>query len=206
MGAKALPLNALHLVQAPQKPLLSLEEARLQCRVDTWGSPPQNPEDDLLMQYVKAATAELDGVDGWLGRALVTQTWRLRLSAFPAGRIRLPLPPLRSVAGIEYDAPDGTVVQLANTAYTVVTESDPGEIRPVDPWPAVASDGEVRITFVAGYGDPGDVPEIIRQYVRMRVGQFYDHRQMVQTGQPATEVPHVLHSLESIRFRGGSCP
>ena len=35
--------------------------------------------DPLIVEYIRAATRELDGPDGLLSRALITQTWRLEL-------------------------------------------------------------------------------------------------------------------------------
>ncbi|HSH41802.1 MAG TPA: hypothetical protein VK973_06725, partial [Arenicellales bacterium] len=59
-------LNSLIRIAEPDEPVLSLEQARAQCRVDAWGSPAVHPDDELLQAYVQAATDELDGVDGWL--------------------------------------------------------------------------------------------------------------------------------------------
>jgi uncharacterized phiE125 gp8 family phage protein len=186
--------------------LISLADARLQCRVDTWGSPPQNPEDGLLQQYVEAATEELDGINGWLNRALVTQTWLLTLNCFPGRPIKMPLPPLQSITSIKYDDADGVEQTMDSADYRVITDTDPGFVQPIDSWPSTKDQlGAVRIVYVAGYGDPEDVPEIIQQYVRMRVGQYYDSRALSQSGVAGGvihEVPHVRHSLESIRMRG----
>lgn len=198
-----LLLNGLKRTGAPADPIITLEDARLQCRVDTWGSPPANPEDPLLLSYIQGATDELDGIDGWLNRALVTQTWQLTLNYFPRRSIRLPLPPLQSVTSIIYDASDGTETTLDASDYRVITDTDPGSVSPVSSWPAVKDQcGAVRITYLAGYGDAEDVPEIIRNYIRARVAHLYNFRELAVMGTSIQAVPFMRDSLESIRMRG----
>jgi uncharacterized phiE125 gp8 family phage protein len=199
-------LNSLVRITPPDEPILSIEQARAQCRVDAWGSPAVHPDDELLESYVQAATDELDGVDGWLNRALVTQTWQLSLDYFPERVIRVPLPPLQSVTQIEYDAPDGTPTVLDTDAYDVVIAADPGFIIPATSlsWPSTLDrEAAVRIRYVAGYGDAEDVPEIIKNYIRQRVGQSYDVRELsVQRVGLIQPTPFMRDNLESIRMRG----
>lgn len=197
----------LHRVTAPAAPVFTLEEARAHLRVDLIDPVAEGPDDSLIEDFIQAATDEIDGRDGWLGRALITQTWRLYLDGFPAGRISLPLPPLQSVDSIKYLDAEGTQVTLSPSAYRVSPFKDPGYVEPVynTAWPSTlpVSDA-VEITFTAGYGASGaSVPGVIRQYLRHRVGQFYEHREAVIAGTIVSEVPHVRSSLESIRYRGG---
>ena len=191
-------------VNAPAAPVLSLEEARLHLRVGALDTPmPPHPEDALIASFVQAAIDDLDGVDGWLGRALVTQTWRLDLDGFPLCAIKLPLPPLQSVSEIRYVAVDGTETVLAPSAYRVVTsDSDPGRIEPAygTNWPAVRRQAAaVSITYVCGFGDPADVPEPIRTYVRLHLGQLYENRELVAAGGAVAEIPYFRNSLENFR-------
>lgn len=191
-------------VGAAPAPALSLEEARLHLRVNAATLPlPPHPDDPLIQAYVQAATNELDGIDGWLGRALVTQQWRLNLDGFPAGAITLPLPPLQSVGEIRYTAPDGAEVVLPPSAYRVLTwDSDPGHVEPAfgAAWPAVRRQtAAVAITYSCGFGDPAKVPELIRNYIRLRLGQFYENRELVAVGVIVTTIPFMADSLESFR-------
>lgn len=203
---------ALTLTTAPEAPLLSLAEARAHCRVDAWeGSPPTHEDDDELTAYVAAATGELDGRDGWLGRALITQSWSLTLDRFPEGRtIALPLPPLQEVASIVYVDGDGIEQTLASSVYRTVTAAEPGyvELKYQQSWPASrVQKAAVTLSFTAGYGGAAaDVPELIRTYVRWRVAQFYDMRAagMVLPGALPAEPPHYRNALESLRFRGNN--
>jgi uncharacterized phiE125 gp8 family phage protein len=185
--------------------LLSLEEARLHLRVTAEGTPPAHPDDTLIQSFVQAATNELDGTEGWLGRALATQSWRLTLDAFPVGAIRLPLPPLQTVDRIGYTAPDGTPTVLAPSAYRVIkSDTDPARVEPAfgSPWPAIrGQSAAVEIDYTCGFGAPTDVPELIRQHIRLRLGQFYENREMVAIGVAVAEIPFQANSLENFRRR-----
>ena len=176
---------------------------RIGGRLAAEGSPPAHPDDALIASFVQAAINELDGIDGWLGRALVTQTWQLVLDTFPACAIRLPLPPLQSVDSISYIDGDGASQTLDPADYRVFApDSDPGRVEPAYglSWPAVrGQSGAVTITYTCGYGDPADVPELIRTYIRLRVGQYYENRELVATGVSVAPIPYLRDSLESYR-------
>lgn len=181
---------------APQ-PVLTMEEARLQLRVDTFGSPPGNPEDPLIAAAITTATEELDAGTGWLGRAIGPQTWRLSLDCFPSvsrfsagfvGRIRLPFPPFIAVTSFEYTNTDGdTVALVEGTDFRVIAGDEDGSatLYPVyqGAWPVdVRQDFDVvRIVFRCGYSDGASpespaVPELIKNWLRARVTDIYDTR------------------------------
>lgn len=208
---------ALVLLTPPAAPVLTVDEIAEHVRADPEGSPPAYVDATLLEQYVKAATEELDGADGWLGRALITQEWKYTLPRFPGGgeyrcrggglaAIALPLPPLQEVISIEYTDADGNQQTLSTDAYRVVTDADPGYVEPVwgATWPPVRAQAEaVAITYRAGYGAAGsDVPEAIRSYIRMRAGQFYEHREMIIASTIINPIPFARDSLERLRVRG----
>lgn len=155
----------LVLVTAPAVEPLTAAEARARLSL-----PAGTPSDDVLNALIKAARQEIDGKDGWLGRALITQTWEIVLDRFPCGAIRLPLPPLQSVTSVTYF--DGAAVEqtLAGSSYQVLA-GEPAGLAIVGAWPALRQGREnVRIRFVAGYGASGSaVPEPIRMAIAMKV-------------------------------------
>lgn len=205
------PTWALSPVELPEATVLTIEEARMQLRVDPepGTSPPSHPEDELILDCVRAATGELDGGDGWLGRALLTQTWRLSLNRFPDGEVLLPLPPLQEVLSVTYLDTDGVERTLAaGTDYRVGTEGRVAYVAAAHGkrWPRGREQGgAVGITFRCGYGDEGSaVPALVRQYVKARLGFYYEHREtiVVGPGLTAPEVPGYAHVLENLRVRG----
>lgn len=191
----------LVLITAPETEPVSLAEARLHLRLDASGDPASHPDDDLVTALITAARQSLDGRDGWLGRALITQTWELRLDAFPAG-IRLPLPPLRSVTSIKYDDADGVEQTLATDQY-VVTADEPAVIVPAYgvTWPSTRAMPEaVRARFVAGYGDAAaDVPAPIKAAILLHLGTLYRDRETVNIGGGINEMPAYANLLAPYR-------
>lgn len=138
-------------------------------------------EDDIAEACILAAYNFLDGaVDGWLNRAILTQTWKLRLPGFKrrifnkdrfgavayewvgTNIITLPLPPLQSVTSVKYMV-DGTLETLDTDAYSVVTSTLFGTVQLASntAWPTGLDDHPeaVEIEFVCGYGDHTDVLE-----------------------------------------------
>jgi len=118
-------------------------------------------KDAMISLYLQAATDYVDGEWGFLGRALVTQTWRLTIDEFPTAEIKIPLPPLQSVTSVKYDDPDGVEQTVASTDYYVDSASEPGWVVPVAnvSWPTpLDAVNAVRIEFVAGYDPSSDSP------------------------------------------------
>ena len=122
-------MTALTLITPPPVAPLTLAEAKLHLRLDT------NEEDTLVTLLIDAATSYVDGPTGFLGRALVDQTWDLVLDTFPTNEIKIPLPPLIEVVALNYFGTDGIEVTMNPTAYTVDNVNEPGWIVPDGTWP-----------------------------------------------------------------------
>lgn len=211
------PGSALVQTAAPADPLFTIEQARAHLRVDpVFGvSPPTHPDDELIAECFQAAQDELEGVTGWLGRALVKQTWRLSMNRFPAGaeQIMLPLPPLHGVTRVSYMDADGERQDLTDvaasppgTGYRVARGAVVGSILPPygGAWPTSGrvDTGAVQIEFEAGYATAADVPAAIRRWVATRAATFYEHRETAVVGTIATMIPAYMHNLENFRVRG----
>lgn len=151
-------------------------------------------EDDFMLQsYVKAATAHLDGYSGILGRCLVQQTWEQGYSCW-SRRMRLPFPDIIS-AEVSYFDTDGVQQTVSDSLYEVTEGARGGEIvfRDAFTRPGLDDDRDapILITFVAGYGNPSDVPEDIKIAIEALARHWYDG----EDGMP----PHMV-LLEKYRF------
>lgn len=172
----------LRLITPPAEEPITLEEAKQHLRVE------HAAHDLLIGLYIQAAREHIDGKDGWLGRAIVSQTWELSLDTFPTNEIQIPLPPLSTVSFVQYDDEDGFEQTIDAADYTldpagwVVTAGDYS-------WPSTLSAiNAVRVRFVAGYGDAADVPATIKAAILLMVGDLYAQRESFATG-PASAVP-----------------
>lgn len=186
----------LRLVTGPTAEPVSLTDVQSHLRA------PVDGEDAALIEaYVQAAR---EAVENETGRALMPQTWQLRLSDFPAdnGAIYIPLPPLVSVTSIAITNADGDAETISGSLYQVETPSGPraqaGYILPAsgEDWPTVQEDtiGAVRVTFSAGYTNAAAVPAALRAAILLIVGELYENRE-ASAERALTEIPAVRRLL-----------
>lgn len=208
-------MPALKLIVAPPVEPISLDLAKQHLRVD------HSDDDALITQIIKAARYMVDGRDGYLGRALVQQTWELTLDRFPAsatsgsfcipagstGEIKIPLPPLQSVTSVKYDDTGGVEQTIdPTTGYDVDAVSEPGWLVPATGgWPTGVFDGinAVRIRFVAGYlassDSPPDltanIPYDVKAAMLLHIGTLYNSRESIVVGTNAMPLPQAAEIL-----------
>jgi uncharacterized phiE125 gp8 family phage protein len=185
---------SLTLITAPTVTPLSLVEAKQHLRVS-------HTDDDAIIQiYIQAATAYVDGKDGFLGRALVTQVWQLTLDAFPTDEIKIPLPPLQSIVSVQYDDPSGATLAVSALDFDVDTDSEPGWVVPNASfnWPTTLDAiNAVRIQFTAGYLPNSDsppnytanVPFNIKAGLLLIIGNLYENREDNVAGLVINKMP-----------------
>lgn len=176
-------------ITAPAVPPVSLAEAKAHLRVDS------TDEDALITGLVASATAHLDGYTGILGRAVVTQTWRLDVDEFPIDAIDLPLTPVQSVTSVVYIDRDDVAQTLDPTLYDLVTRAGTTRVeRPrTSLWPATARRPDaVRVTFVVGDA-VADVPAPIKSAALLIVGDLYHNREAA--GPQALAPNPAVHAL-----------
>lgn len=189
-------MSGLERLVAPAEEPLSLAEAKAHLRLET-------AEDDALVAALVAAAR--GALEAALGRALVTQTWRLWRDGWPlAPALPLPRPPLVAVAEIATVDRDGAEHVVAAGDYLVDPHAEPGRVifrtrtAPV----ALREANGLRIDFTAGYGDAAAVPMALRQAVRLLVAHFYERREPAEQGDArlpaavaALLAPYRIHRL-----------
>jgi uncharacterized phiE125 gp8 family phage protein len=160
------------LVTGPAQEPIDIGDAKAHARIT------HAREDALIDAYIVAARQAFERCTD---RAAFTQTWRLSLACF-ADVIPLPMAaplqnaPLASPSTapvITYYDSTGTLQTLATSAYVVNTTSEPGQIEraPDQTWPEVQTDRRfpVSVTYVAGWSDVADIPELVKQGMRLFV-------------------------------------
>lgn len=155
---------------------LSLAEAKLHLRVDG------TDEDELIESLIVAAR---DYCETKTNRQFCTTTFKMSLDSFPsevsgegarAYEIRVPRPPLQSVASVVYWNLSGSTVALSGATYNVDTQSEPGRIVPAygQYWPAnLPRANAVEVNFVAGYSY---IPDGIKAAMKLVVGHLFNVR------------------------------
>lgn len=174
------------LVTAPDytgSPLLTLANCKAALGISG------TDQDAVIQAALDAAVATLDPAsNGWLGRALGAQSWRLELRSFNDRRqevwprvhplaIPLPYPPLISVTSVKYfDVNGADTTMVLGTDYRVLGMGDPIGFQFIAPlygksWPvARMDDASVRITVQCGYdGSTNKPPKQLTQAICLAV-------------------------------------
>lgn len=169
---------SLSLVTGPAAEPLTTAEAKAHLRVDF------STDDTLIDALVVAARRHVEHLTG---RALINQTWDLKMDGFPGcGEIRIPKGPLSSVTSISYTDTAGASQTWGASNYIVDTASDPPRIALAYGvvWPSVrAIINPVTVRFVAGYGaTSASIPADILAALKLILGDLYENREETQSG------------------------
>ncbi len=184
---------SLTLVAPPAAEPVTTGEAKHYLRVDC-------TDDDTLIEGLVITARRY--AETKTKRQLVTATYRYILDAFPNSRvIYLPKPPLVSVTTLKYYNANGTLTTMDSTHYIVDTDSEPGRVTlnpgVLNTWPSTQTNrpNAVQITYVAGYGDPQDVPMNIKNAMLLYIGHLYENRRGVLTGGSVSKLPMGVDAL-----------
>ena len=150
--------------------------------------------DDIEKVWIMAvlAKAAASWCESLTGRALISQTWTLRLPCFPVygGRITIPNPPLQSISAITYidtagDSQTWSALLWTNDA-PAGEKALHGHVWPVfgETYPTTRLEpNAVQVTFVAGYGAaPASVPAGLRLAMAMVVADKFMNRETTVAG------------------------
>ena len=163
----------------PENEPLTLEEARAHLRVTPFGSPLAHPDDEYIEGLITAAR---QFCESYLERALPAQTIQFPLDEF-AGKIVVPVQPVREISEITYIDTSGVQQTLATSVYEF--DAFRGEIvlKYGQSWPATRSQvNAVLITAEVGYTDGqspdnNPMPYDIKSAMKLIVGNLYENRE-----------------------------
>lgn len=152
----------MELITEPGAPPIEAEDVRARLNLG------DDVSDEVLGAYIQAATDQIDGWNGWLGRAIVQQQWRMTLEGFGCERIRIPLPPLVSLDEVRYFDTGGVQQVWPDNEYASLGQylmPKSGFAYPPTQFRADA----VQIDFTAGFET---VPEAIKQAICLMVSNL----------------------------------
>ena len=190
-------MRRMSLVTSPTSEPVTLTEAKEHLRVTG------TDEDDYITALIVAARQNIDGYDGWLGRAIMTQTWDMKIDGWE-WPIKIPLPPLQSVTSVKYLDSSGVEQTLATDQYRVLSGL-PSEIHPEYSvtWPLLRSvPANVTVRFVAGYANAAAVPQPIKTAMHLMIGTWFENREQVVNGSVSTLPLGINDLLYPLRANG----
>jgi uncharacterized phiE125 gp8 family phage protein len=180
-------MSALLLTPPAIEPV-SLAEAKAWLRVD------HDDDDDVITALIAGSRIH---VEAQTRRALITQSWRLSFDGWPAdGRIDVRPAPLKALSAVRvYDAAGVThdvdlqafVLDKANASLAFAPWALPAPERIV---------AGIELDVAVGYGDAAvDVPEPLRQAIRLLVAHWYENRGVVSTATNVAVLPSSVTAL-----------
>jgi uncharacterized phiE125 gp8 family phage protein len=181
------------LLTGPAIEPISLEETKTFLRIE------HNDEDQLIAALIAGARSH---IEAQTQTALITQDWRVVLDAWPQrGRIIVRPGPLKAL--------NATRVFDCNGDPHVI---DPQAVAPdlgastlaFVPW-AMPAPGRIaagiEIDVTVGFGDEADdVPETLRQAIRMVVAHWYENRGFASVNQNASSPATVAALIAPYRM------
>ena len=185
-----------YLLAGPAQEPVSLAEARAFLRVD------DTAEDGLIGTLIGAARLHVEGVTG---QALLAQSWRLVLDAWPdSGTVRLPVTPFRTLSVINVIDEAGVGHPLALAQF--LTQPDrlvlPATVAGM---PAQRQRLGIEIDYVAGFAaTPAEVPADLKTALLVLVGYWFEHRDAVIVAGSGAVVPsgfdHLVARHKKVRL------
>jgi uncharacterized phiE125 gp8 family phage protein len=176
------------LLTAPAVEPLSLDEAKTFLRVE-------HGDDDAVIAALIAGSRI--HVESQTRRALITQSWRLSTDGWPQdGRLQVLPAPLQALTAARVYDFEGMAHDVDVQAFVL----DKGaSLLAFAPW-ALPAPGRVaagiELDVTVGYGDAAvDVPEALRQAIRLLVAHWYDNRGLIAVGQQVAELPATVSAL-----------
>lgn len=150
----------------------------------------------------------IESVEEQTGRALLEQSWTLKIDAWPKEKLELERWPVGSITSVKYwPADGGTQVTLSNTVYRLITGGTVShafiELIDGQSWPDLAARSDaVEVVFTAGTVT-GNVKYQLKHCVLLLARHFYDAGREVVTVEYLKDVPHSLRDFIASQKIGG---
>ncbi len=188
----------LKLKTAPTLEPVTRDEAKAHLRITY-------TDEDSQVDAIITAARQIVEETSW--RAIMEQTWRLSLPAFPLYFL-LPRPPLLPPTPpvINYIDPGGTMETVDSSVYHVAYDAEPGliSLKSGQSWPATQAGNPeaVQVEYTAGYGAlASDVPANVKQAILLVCGDLWANREDVVVGTIAANIGIAERILDTFIFR-----
>ncbi len=149
-------------------------------------------DDDVITALIAGSRIH---VEAQTRRALFTQSWRLSRDNWPAdGRIKVLPAPLQSLTAARVYDEDGSTRDVDRQAFVLDRGASAVAFAPwALPVPGRLVAG-IELDVVVGYGEAAtDVPEPLRQAIRLLVAHWYENRGLV--GAAGAVLPQTVAAL-----------
>ena len=178
------------LLSAPAVEPVTLADAKQHLRVE------HDADDDLIAALIAGARVH---VEAQTRRALISQSWRLSRDAWPAdGRIAVLPVPLVALGAARIYRRDGSTQSIDPAAFVIDKAAAPAVLSfAAGAMPAPGRViGGIELDLDVGYGAaPDDVPQPLRQAIRVLVAHWYENRGLAAIGRAVAALPQTALAL-----------
>ena len=161
---------SIKLITPPACEPVTLDEAKTWLKLDT-------SDDDITVARLIAAARQM--VEQYTRRALITQTWRISFSQWPAPSfVFLPMAPAVQLVNGFMQIDAVTTVPINLSMVWLDTASEPNRlVLSQTLLPPMGEPLATAFDLQFGYGKaPANIPEALRQAVLVFVAQAYEQR------------------------------
>jgi uncharacterized phiE125 gp8 family phage protein len=177
------------LLAGPAVEPVTLADAKQFIRVE------HDDDDDVIAALIAGARIH---VEAQTRRALITQSWRLTRDVWPVTGCMPLLPvPVATLDAVRIIRSDDTTLTLALAGFALDRSAAPARlaIRGAPPAPEKPIAG-IEVDITCGYGDAGaDVPQPLRQAIRLLVAHWYENRGLIAVGHDVAVLPLTVAAL-----------
>ena len=178
------------LLTPPAVEPLTLAEAKAYLRVE------HDDDDAVVSALISAARMH---IEAQTRRALITQTWRLARDGWPPqGRLAVVPVPLRSIVAARVYHEDGALQSIDTQAFTLDKAAAPALIA-FAPWSLPVPTRRIagiELDVEVGYGGAGsDVPQPLRQAIKLLLAHWYENRGLIALGHDVAVLPATIAAI-----------
>jgi uncharacterized phiE125 gp8 family phage protein len=191
--------SLIKTVQATTEPV-TLAEAQLHLRLDTYGSPASHPDDTLVQSLISASR---ESAENYINSTIASCTYQAKDEAID-NQFNLQTYPVTEIVSVTYQDKNGVTQTVSSSTYSIDNFKKPAQLT-FDNAPA----GELLVTFVAGFTDgqtPNPFPCLasIKAGILLMLGNLYDNRESVTSMQSYERPQSVIYLLTPHRINMGA--
>ncbi|MBO6918243.1 MAG: phage head-tail connector protein [Rhizobiaceae bacterium] len=177
----------LVITQPPIAEPVTLDEVKTHLRID------HDKEDDLLNALISTAREYLESRTQL---ALITQSWRLCLDAWPKDQcLLLQKSPVQTIDQIEQFDQSGLAQILSANNMILDGNAHPARLYTHDQSNPDRAINGIEITFTAGFGSASDVPDTLKRAILTHIAHMYEFRGVISQSMQPASVPHGYEAL-----------
>ena len=193
-------MNYLIKTVQPTIEPVTLAEAQLHLRLDTFGSPASHPDDSLVETLITAAR---ENAEQYTGVTIAQATYQVK-SAVVNNQISLQTYPVTNIGSVTYEDSTGTVNTVSVDDYYVDNFQRPARLIFKQNAPVY----DVTATFTAGYTDnespnPYPTPAGVKAAILLMLGNLYENRESVASTQSYERPQSATYLLTPHRINMG---